>query len=146
MRKLKQAYLFLRWKFLGGDNLKKAFAKRSDLVARLFQESMEDALEPWIMNGVWSWNALDGVAHPLTLVFPERPLAILALGPEIGDWDKRRMFCYDRNSWEYANRVVSNTILVTKNLGVPLVTVGWDEPLSSETVKIKLLEALQGEA
>jgi len=144
MRKLRSLYLLLRWKFLGGNKLFDEYAKRRNTVVSMFLAVREDEMEPWVMDGKWSWNALNGVAYPITLVFPERPLVVHVLGPEIGDWDKRKRFCYDKKSWELANQIVSNTIIILKELHIPFIIIGWDEPVSEESIRLKLKEIENG--
>ena len=130
--------LFIRWKLIRGDKIKKAYDKRcSDIVARIL-ELREDPMEPWVVNGRWSWNVVEGVAYPVTLVLPERPLVICANGPEIGNWNESGRYCLDRKTWERANRVMAHLKITCEKMNLRLITIEWDEPISSEVLSIKL--------
>lgn len=129
---------------MGGEKIRKAYDKRCNEIVSIILSLREDMLEPWVVNGRWSWNSIDGTAYAISLVLPERPLIVQVLGPEIGEWDKVRRYCLNRKSWEIANRIISNLKITCKKMNVPLVLVGWNEPISSESLSIKLKEAENG--
>ncbi len=140
---------FLLWlsdifwlKILGGNSVKEEYQKRCrTIIERVLSIIGQD--EPYCIDGKWSWYKDQSGFHPsVTLVLIELPMVVHVLGPEIGNWDQCKLYCKNKESWEFSNKTVARLVEVTKQTGLPLILIGWNEPIDDISLSKRILSLL----
>jgi len=133
---------FLWLKVLGGNSIKKQYSNRCKAITSIALGCVSSD-EPYVLDGRWSWFSINNTVYPISILFPEQPLAIQVFGPEIGPWRECRPYCKNKESWDKANEVSKLLQYLCKSANIPIVCIYWDEAIDQLSIESRIKPLLK---